>query len=393
MPLRYLTAGESHGPCLITILEGLPAGLEIKIELIEEQLSRRRRGFGAGPRMKMEQDKVKLLSGVMANVTTGAPVAIQIENDDHRNWGGKEHAPLNIPRPGHSDLTAAIKYGYRDLRLSLERASARETAARVAVGALCRHMLGQFGIEIGGYVCSIGNVPAQAEGVDLTERSRIAETNEVRSPDLDAAQMMIERIQKVIRDKDTLGGIIEVFALGLPPGLGSHVHWDRRLDSRLGAAVLGVQAIKGVEFGTAFENTKLPGTEIQDAIRLEGDQIVRPTNLAGGLEGGITNGNPLVIRAAMKPIATTLTPQPSVDLLKGEEVSTQYERSDFCPVPRAVPILEAVVAIELADALMEKLGGDTLEEMASRFNALRQARLSDLVMDGSPHQYWPDVEE
>ncbi len=343
--------------------------------------------------MKIEQDKVKILSGVMANVTTGAPVAIQIENDDHRNWVGKEHAPLNIPRPGHSDLTAAIKYGYRDLRLSLERASARETAARVAVGALCRHMLGQFGIEIGGYVCSIGNVPAQAEGVDLTERSRIAETNEVRSPDLDAAQMMIERIQKVIRDKDTLGGIIEVFALGLPPGLGSHVHWDRRLDSRLGAAVLGVQAIKGVEFGTAFENTKLPGTEIQDAIRLEGDQIVRPTNRAGGLEGGITNGKPLVIRAAMKPIATTLTPQPTVDLLKGEEVSTQYERSDFCPVPRAVPILEAVVAIELADALMEKLGGDTLEEMSSRFNTLRQARLSDLEMDGSPHQYWPDVEE
>jgi chorismate synthase len=343
--------------------------------------------------MKMEQDKVKIVSGVMANVTTGAPVAIQIENDDHRNWVGKEHAPLNIPRPGHADLTAAIKYGYRDLRLSLERASARETAARVAVGALCRHLLGQFGIEIGGYVRSIGDVTAQTEGVGLSERSRIAETNEVRSPDLDAAQMMIERIQKVIRDKDTLGGIIDVFALGLPPGLGSHVHWDRRLDSRLGAAVLGVQAIKGVEFGTAFENTKLPGTEIQDAIRLEGDQIVRPTNRAGGLEGGITNGNPLVIRAAMKPIATTLTPQPTVDLLKGEEVSTQYERSDFCPVPRAVPILEAVVAIELADALMEKLGGDTLEEMSSRFNTLRQARLSDLVMDGSPHQYWPDVEE
>lgn len=393
MPLRYLTAGESHGPCLITILEGLPAGLEIKIELIEEQLSRRRRGFGAGPRMKMEGDKVRILSGVMTNVTTGAPVAIQIDNDDHSNWAGKEHAPLNIPRPGHADLTAAIKYGYRDLRLSLERASARETAARVAVGALCRHFLAQFGIVIGGYVHSIGDVTVQVEGVDLNARAQIAEKNEVRSPDVDAAQLMIERIQEAIRDKDTLGGIIEVFAMGLPPGLGSHVHWDRRLDSRLGAAVLGVQAIKGVEFGSAFENTKHPGTEIQDAIRLCGDDIVRPTNRAGGLEGGITNGNPLVMRAAMKPIATTLTPQPTVDLLKGEEVSTQYERSDFCPVPRAVPILEAVVAIELADALMEKLGGDTLEEMSSRFITLRQGRLSDLVMDGSPRQYWPDVEQ
>ncbi len=393
MPLRYLTAGESHGPCLITILEGLPAGLEISEEIIDEQLSRRRRGFGAGPRMKMEQDKVKILSGVMANVTTGAPVAIQIDNDDHSNWAGKEHAPLNIPRPGHADLTAAIKYGYRDLRLSLERASARETAARVAVGALCRHFLAQFGIVIGGYVHSIGDVTAQVEGVDLNERAQIAEKNEVRSPDEGAAQLMIERIQEIIRGKDTLGGIIEVFAMGLPPGLGSHVHWDRRLDSRLGAAVLGIQAIKGVEFGTAFENTKEPGTKIQDAIRLEEEDIVRPTNRAGGLEGGITNGNPLVMRAAMKPIATTLTPQPTVDLLKGEEVSTQYERSDFCPVPRAVPILEAVVAIELAEVLMEKLGGDTLEEMSSRFITLRQARLSDLVMDETPRQYWPDVEQ
>lgn len=343
--------------------------------------------------MKMEGDKVKILSGVMANVTTGAPIAIQIDNDDHSNWAGKEHAPLNIPRPGHADLTAAIKYGYRDLRLSLERASARETAARVAVGAICRYFLFQFGIVIGGYVRSIGEVTAQTEGVDLNERVRIAEKNEVRSPDEGAAQLMIERIQEVIQDKDTLGGVIEVFAMGLPPGLGSHVQWDRRLDSRLGAAVLGVQAIKGVEFGTAFENTKRPGTEIQDAIRLEGEDVVRPTNRAAGLEGGITNGKPLVMRAAMKPIATTLTPQPTVDLLKGEEVSTQYERSDFCPVPRAVPILEAVVAIELADALMEKLGGDTLEEMSSRFNMLRQARLSDLEMNGSPRQYWPDVEQ
>ncbi|MCH7586907.1 MAG: chorismate synthase [Chloroflexi bacterium] len=392
MPLRYLTAGESHGPRLTTIIEGLPAGLEIHQGLIDEQLLRRRRGYGAGPRMKMERDKVRIVGGVLANMTTGAPVAIQIENDDHRNWVGKEHAPLTIPRPGHADLTAAIKYGYRDLRFSLERASARETAARVAVGALCRHFLAQFAIVIGGYVRSIADISAPVQGVDLAERSRIAETNEVRSPDEDAAQLMIARIKKVIRDRNTLGGTIEVFATGLPPGLGSHVHWDRRLDSRLGAVVLGVQAIKGIEFGSAFENTKLPGTEIQDAIRLSGDDIVRPTNRAGGLEGGITNGNPLLIRAAMKPIATTLTPQPTVDLLKREQVPTQYERSDFCPVPRAVPIIEAVVAIELAKALLEKLGGDTMEEMKTRFASLRQARLSDLVMDESPRQYWSEVE-
>jgi chorismate synthase len=393
MPLRYLTAGESHGPCLLTILEGLPAGIEISKELIEKQLARRRRGFGAGPRMKKERDKVKILSGVMAGITTGAPIAIQIMNDDHSNWAGKVHKPLKIPRPGHADLSAALKYGYSDLRLSLERASARETAARVAAGALCCHFIKQFGIEVGGYVRSIGEVTAEVEGIGLAKRARIAEMNEVRSPDERSAQLMVQAIEETIRDKNTLGGVIEVFATGLPPGLGSHVHWDRRLDSRLGAAVLGVQAIKGVEFGTAFENTKKPGTDVQDAIRLDGEDIVRPTNNAGGLEGGITNGNPLLIRAAMKPIATTLTPQLSVDLMEGEQVSTQYERSDFCPVPRAVPILEAVVAIELADALVEKLGGDTLEELITRFKALRQARLADLEMDGAPRQYWPGTEK
>lgn len=393
MPLRYLTAGESHGPALTAILEGLPSGLEVSAEMIEEQLSRRRRGFGAGPRMQIEQDSVRLLSGIMAHTTTGAPVTISIQNNDHDNWAGKEVQAFTIPRPGHADLTAAIKYGYRDLRPSLERASARETAARVAVGAICRKLLAQFGIEVGGYVRSIGDIDAQVDGIELVERARIAEGNDVRVPDLEAAQRIQERIQQVILAGDTLGGTIEIFALGLPPGLGSHVHWDRRLDARLGAAVLSVQAIKGVEFGSAFDNAKRRGTEVQDAIRLEGEEIKRLTNRAGGLEGGITNGNPLILRAAMKPIATTLTPQPTVDLLEGEEVSTQYVRSDFCPVPRAVPILEAVVAFVLADALLEKLGGDSLEEMSPRFVNLRQARLSDLPMDGSPKLFWPQDEK
>ncbi len=393
MPLRYLTAGESHGPALTAILEGLPAGLEISPEMIEAQLSRRRRGFGAGPRMQIERDRVRLLSGIMAHTTTGAPVTIFIRNDDHGKWAGKDVQPFTRPRPGHADLTAAIKYGYRDLRPSLERASARETAARVAVGAICRQLLAHFGIEIGGYVCSIGDIAAQVDGIELAERARIAEGNDVRAPELKAARLIQERIQQVVRAGDTLGGTIEIFALGLPPGLGSHVHWDRRLDARLGAAVFGVQAIKGVEIGSAFDNAKRRGTEVQDAIRLEGEQLIRPANRAGGLEGGITNGNPLILRAAMKPIATTLTPQPTVDLLEGEEVSTQYERSDFCPVPRAVPIVEAVVAFVLADALLEKLGGDSLEEMSPRFANLRRARLSDLPMDGSPQPFWPQEEK
>lgn len=390
MPLRYLTAGESHGPVLTAILEGFPSGLEIPVEKIEAQLARRRRGYGAGPRMRIESDRIRILGGVLAGASTGAPVAIQIENDDHKKWAGKEIPALTKPRPGHADLTAAIKYNYRDFRFSLERASARETAARVAVGAICRELLAYFGITIGGYVRSIGEISADLENLSLIERSEIAEQNDVRVPDLEAAQRIRERIEAVIKEGDTLGGIIEVFALGLPVGLGSHVHWDRRLDARLGAAILSVQAIKGFEIGSAFENSRRRGTEVHDAIRREGDELIRPTNRAGGIEGGITNGAPLVMCAAMKPIATTLTPQETVDLLSGEEVPTKYERSDFCPVPRAVPILEAVVAFELADALIEKLGGDSIEEMEPRFVNLRRARLSEMQMGGTPLVFWPE---
>lgn len=390
MALRYLTAGESHGPVLIAILEGLPAGLELSLAVIEEQLARRQRGYGAGPRMKIESDSVRILSGIMESVTIGTPLAMEIENKDHARWKGVEVPPFTKPRPGHADLTGAIKYGYRDLRPSLERASARETAARVAVGAVCRHLLAQFGIQIGGYVHSIGENRADVEGVSLVDRARIAEENDVRAPDLEAANGMRDQIRQAIEARDTLGGTIEVFASGLPPGLGSHVQWDRRLDARLGAAVLGVQAIKGVEFGTAFENSRKRGTEVHDAILLNGDHLIRPTNHAGGLEGGITNGEPLLMRAAMKPIATTLAPQRTVDLVSGEEVPTEYERSDFCPVPRAVPILEAVVAYVLADALLEKLGGDSMDELLARYSALRKLRLSDLKMDGTAHVFWPE---
>ncbi len=390
MGLRYLTAGESHGPALTAILDGLPAGLEIDIGIINRELARRQQGYGAGPRMKIEQDRVEILGGVMEGVTTGAPLAVLISNLDHQKWRGRAVDPFTIPRPGHVDLAGTIKYGYNDLRPALERASARETAARVAVGAVCKHLLGQFGIHLGGYVCQIGEVEADIEAIPLSERAVLAERSDVRCPDEAGAERMRQRIRQAMQERDTLGGVIEVFALGLPPGLGSHVQWDRRLEARLGAAALSVPAIKGVEIGAAFEIARLPGTQAHDAIRLEGQNIARPTYRSGGTEGGISTGQPLLLRAAMKPIATTLTPQSSVDLASGKETDTQYERSDFCPVPRAVPILEAMIALVLADALLEKLGGDTLKEMLVRFAMLRQARLDDLHMDAATHIFWPE---
>jgi chorismate synthase len=390
MTLRFLTSGESHGPALTAILDGLPAGLPITLEIINHELARRQRGVGAGPRMKLEQDTACILGGVMAGETTGAPLALLIDNREHAKWKGKAIAPFTIPRPGHADLTGALKYGYRDLRPGLERASARETAARVAAGAVCKHLLAQFGVGIGGYVVAIGEIDANLEPIPLAERPALAEANEVRCPDLEAAEAMQKRIQQVMQERDTLGGVLEIIALGLPPGLGSFAQWDRRLEARLGAALLSVQAIKGVEIGPAFANARLPGTLAHDPIRLAGDSLTRSSTRSGGLEGGVTTGQPLIIRAAMKPIATTLNPQASVDLATGKEVLTQYERSDFCPVPRAVPILEAMTALVLADALIEKLGGDSLAEMLPRYATLRQARLPDLPMDAETHTFWPD---
>lgn len=392
MGIRYLTAGESHGPALIVIIEGLPAGIRLDREQIDMELARRQRGFGAGPRMKIEQDQAEIISGVLAGETTGAPVAIIIANLNHERWKGKEIEPFTTPRPGHVDLAAAIKYGYNDLRPGLERSSARETAARVAAGAICKQMLNLFEISVGGYVAAIGQVNADLEEIPLGERPYLAEENDLRCPDPQAAEAMEAEIRTAIQARDTLGGILEILALGVPAGLGSHVQWDRRLEARLAAAIVSVQAIKGVEIGEAFANSRLPGTQSQDSIRLVGEELIRPTFRNGGVEGGITTGQPVFIRAAMKPIATTLTPQQSVDLVKGEEVPTTYERSDFCPVPRAVPILEAVTAIVIADALLEKLGGDSIAEMLPRYKALKKGRLSDLYLDGQPHIFWPEDE-
>lgn len=390
--LRFLTAGESHGPCLTGILDGMPAGLPLDEATLAKDLARRQAGFGAGGRMKIEHDHARLTAGVMAGRTTGGPIAFTLDNLDHAHWAAKDVAPMTVPRPGHADLTGAVKYGHRDLRLSLERSSARETAMRVAVGACCRALLAEFGITIGGYVTRIGEVVVADETTPVdpavfVQRFAGAEANDVRCHDAAVAARMHDAIAATIRARDTLGGVVEVAALHVPPGLGSYVQLDQRLDARLAAALMSIHAVKGVEIGDGFANAARPGTRAHDALQLAGDRLVRTTNHAGGLEGGISNGAPLVVRAALKPIATTLTPQASVDLGTGQPALTKYERSDYCQVPRAVPIAEAMVAIVLADALLQKLGGDSLDELRPRFAALRQLRLADLPMDGTPWRF------
>jgi chorismate synthase len=388
MPLRFLTAGESHGPSLTAILDGLPAGLSIVPDIINKELARRQKGYGSGGRMKIETDTVQILGGVMAGETTGAPIALLVQNDDHVKWKGKAVEPMTAPRPGHADLTGAVKYSYKDLRPALERASARETTMRVAAGAVCKHFLAQFGIIVGGYVSSIGEIQADFGDMPYKERFIRAEESDVRCPVDSSAQKMRDEIEKTIHGKNTLGGVLEIVALNLPVGLGSFMQWDRRLEARLAMAIMSVQAMKGVEVGDAFENARLPGTRAHDPIRLEESNLQRSSNRAGGTEGGVSNGQPIIIRAAMKPIATTLLPQPTVDLASGTESPTKYERSDFCPVPRAVPILEAMVAFVLADALLEKLGGDSMDEINPRFESLRKATLEDLPMGNTPHVFW-----
>jgi chorismate synthase len=386
--LRFLTAGESHGPSLIAILDGIPAGLPITPDIIDKDLARRQKGYGSGGRMKIEKDTVQILGGVMAGETTGAPIAMLVQNDDHVKWKGKAIEPMTAPRPGHADLTGAVKFGYKDLRPALERASARETTMRVATGAVCKRFLAQFGIIVGGYVSSIGEIQTDFSDMPYEERFVRAEESDVRCPIESSASQMRAEIEKTIHGKNTLGGVLEIVALNVPVGLGSFMQWDKRLEAKLAMAVMSVQAIKGVEVGDAFANAKLPGTQAHDPINLQNSNLQRSTNRAGGTEGGVSNGQPIIVRAAMKPIATTLLSQPTVDLASGTESPTKYERSDFCPVPRAVPILEAMVAFVLADALIEKLGGDSIDEMKPRFESLRKARLEDLQMDNTPHIFW-----
>jgi len=386
--LRFLTAGESHGPGLLGILEGLPAGLPLQAADLDRDLARRQKGYGRGGRMRIESDRAEILSGVRFGTTLGSPLGLLVRNRDWENWtermrvepGPKDSRPVRVPRPGHTDLAGALKYGQTgDLRDVLERASARETAMRVALGAAARALLRDLGIQVGSYVRSIGLADADdaasvlpqllcedAEGLAL-----LADATETRALTQEGSDRLVRAIQEAQGRRDTLGGVVEVVATGVPPGLGSHVHADRKLDGRLGAALLSIQAIKAVEVGDGIRGGRAYGSETHDPLVLQGGRLVRTRNHAGGLEGGITNGEPLVLRAVMKPIATVPAALPSVHLGTLQAVPAHVERSDTCAVPAAGVVCEAMVCLALADAVLEALGGDTMAGMRQGFARLR----------------------
>jgi chorismate synthase len=395
--LRMTTAGESHGPALIAILEGIPAGLALSEEDLLPDLERRQTGGrtgqaykGASPRMHIEKDRARILGGVMAGKTIGGPIALLIENADHAKWHGKAVEAMTIPRPGHADLAAALKFGYDDFRIGLERASARETAARVAACAICRKLLSELQITVGSYVIEIGTESAAAmDALAMADRLQRAEQSSLRCPDAKAEARMQVAIEQAMRDGETLGGKFVLAGLGVPPGLGSHVQWDRKLGSKLGAALFGIQAVKGVEIGDGDAVTSLPGTQAQDAIVLAEGSVRRASNHAGGIEAGISNGEPILARVSMKPIATTIKKQASVDFATGKAAETNYERSDFCPVPRAAIVGEAMMCFVLAEALLESCGGDSLDQVRLRLESLRKGKLSDLNISAEPKVFWP----
>jgi len=371
--LRYLTAGESHGRALVGILEGMPAGLEMEEEYINHQLRRRQCGYGRGGRMKIEADRARILSGVRFGKALGSPIAMLVENKDWENWKERmavtpdgEAEPVLIPRPGHADLSGMIKYGFGDIRNVLERSSARETAVRVAVCSVARKLLETFGISIASHVTAIGGTRVKSLGeLSNSLLNKEVDHSPVRCLDPEAERAMRAEIDRAREAGDSLGGVFEVIVTGLPVGLGSYVHWDRRLDGRLAQALMSIQAIKGVEIGLGFESAYRKGSEMHDEIFYEerGTKgYSRRTNRAGGLEGGMTNGEPLILRAAMKPIPTLTKPLRSVHVRSKEAVSAHRERSDVCAVPAASIVGEAVVAFVLADAFLEKFGGDSVEE-------------------------------
>ncbi|GAB2554011.1 chorismate synthase [Leucobacter ruminantium] len=375
--LRWLTAGESHGPELIAVLEGLPAGVPVSLEGIREDLARRKLGYGRGSRMKFEQDELHLSGGVVQGVSIGGPVAIRIGNTEWPKWtevmsaektelsekSRGRGAPLTRPRPGHADLVGMQKYGFDEARPVLERASARETAARVALGAVARAFLAELGIRLVSHTISMGEVAVPA-GSPLPGPDDVAalDADPLRCFDAETSARMVEEVDDTKKSGDTLGGIVEVLAYGLPPGLGSYVHWDRRLDSRLAGALMGIQAIKGVEVGDGFETTRRRGSLAHDELHLEDGRIARDTDRAGGIEGGMTTGQVMRVRAGMKPIATVPRALPTVDVATGEESKAHHQRSDVTAVPAAGVVAEAMVALVLADAVAEKFGGDSVAE-------------------------------
>ncbi|MDE3004345.1 MAG: chorismate synthase [Gemmatimonadota bacterium] len=378
--LHFHTAGESHGKALTALLEGIPAGLELDVTRhVDPELARRQGGYGRGRRMQIEHDRAELLSGVRLGETLGSPISMLIWNRDWENWtiamaheapgegvNPKALRPHYLPRPGHADLVGALKYDRRDVRDILERASARETAARVACGAVAKRFLVEVGVSIGSHVRSIGPIAAEETAIpnDLND---VVDGDPVRCLDPDASARMCEEIDAAKERGDTLGGVFEVVARGLPVGLGSYVSWDRKLDGRLASAIMSIQAVKGVELGIGFEGAIRPGSQVHDPIvpaqdRPRSGGIARATNRAGGLEGGVTTGEPLLVRGAMKPISTLRKRLPSVDMRDGSEGDAAVERSDVCAVPAAGVVGEAMVALVLADALLEKFGGDSMGE-------------------------------
>ncbi|CAM5778255.1 chorismate synthase [Cellulomonas persica] len=388
--LRWLTAGESHGPALVGILEGVPAGVEVRTQDVQDALARRRLGYGRGARMKFEQDEVRLLGGVRHGLTQGGPVAIEVGNTEWPKWVDvmsadpvddpavlqrARNAPLTRPRPGHADLVGMRKYAFDDARPVLERASARETATRVALGVVAAKLLEQAaGIRLVSHVVGIGPV-AVPDDAELPTPDDVAalDADPVRCFDADSSAAMVAEIDECHKDGDTLGGVVEVLAYGVPSGLGSHVHGDRRLDSRLAGALMGIQAIKGVEVGDGFRTAARRGSQAHDEIdRLDG-RVQRRSNRAGGLEGGMTNGEVLRVRAAMKPISTVPRALATIDTSTGEPATAQHQRSDVCAVPPAAVVAEAMVALVLADALLEKTGGDSVGEVRRNLEAYLDA--------------------
>ncbi len=398
MTLRFTTAGESHGKALVAIVEGLPAGLPITADWVDHELARRMQGYGRGARMKIERDRIEWLSGLRAGETLGSPVAMLIPNRDWANWedvmayessdppGEIRRRRVTRPRPGHADLAGVLKYDRLDGRDILERASARETTARVAAGALAKRLLDEFGVEIGSHVISLGGIQVNLSGALPVPLNPASDRSEVRVLDPAAEAAIIQRIDAAKKAGDTLGGEVEVVARGVVVGLGSHVSWDRKLDGRLAGMLMSIPAVKGVEIGMGFEAARRPGSEVHDAIKGgeggedgEGGKRVptggdarggfrRGSNNAGGLEGGITTGEPIVVKVAMKPIATLMSPLPTVDLTSGEPAKAVSERSDITAVPAMGVIAEALVALVVADAMLEKFGGDSLAEMRRNYD-------------------------
>jgi chorismate synthase len=379
--LRFLTGGESHGESLMAIIEGMPAGLNVSADYINRDLARRQKGYGRGKRMEIETDRVEILSGIRSGRTMGTPITLRVRNRDWENWkeimspeeGASDSKSVTRPRPGHADLSGGIKYRHKDFRNVLERASARETAARVAVGAVARALLERFGIEIAGHVISIGDTPPGETEMTRPAQTRLAEESPVRCIDKKAEKAMIDAIEAAAAQGETLGGIFEIRVFGMPVGLGTYSHWDRRLDGDLARAMMSIPAIKGVEIGLGFETARRPGSQVHDAIEFEhGKGFYRQTNRAGGIEGGVSNGENLVVRAAMKPIPTLMKPLDSVHFLSKRKAEAAVERSDVTAVPAAAVIGEAMAAQVLAGFMCEKFGGDSIEEMQQNFSAYQK---------------------